>query len=237
MEEEHKQKISIAKTGRKTGPLSEERKRKISEANKGRISPMKGVKRGPLSEETRKKISEANLGKIPWNKDKKGYQRPGMKGEKHPFYGKFGSESSSWKGDYTNITVHQLHWRIIQKKPKPDLCETCHEKKAFDLTNISPKYDSNTYNEDLTNWKWLCRRCHMTKDGRLNTLVSTYNIPKNTPDMKCSICEGQTDIDKSNGRPHWRFIENKRLCRRCYRRVKCGVKVIRGPYNIVTCLT
>ena len=41
-------------------PKSEEHKRKLSEANKGRTLP----------EESRKKISEANKGKIPWSKGK-----------------------------------------------------------------------------------------------------------------------------------------------------------------------
>ena len=57
MSEEHRRKLSEAKKGKK---FSEETRRKISEANKRRT----------LSEETRRKISES------------------MKGENHPFYGK-----------------------------------------------------------------------------------------------------------------------------------------------------
>lgn len=43
--------------------LSEETKRKIGEANKGKVR----------SEETRKKISVSSKGRTPWNKDKSGY--------------------------------------------------------------------------------------------------------------------------------------------------------------------
>ena len=43
--------------------LSEETKRKISEATKGRVPWEKGRKRGPHSEETKRKMSEANKGK------------------------------------------------------------------------------------------------------------------------------------------------------------------------------
>ena len=62
--EEAKRKISEALKGKKRGPHSEEAKRKISEV-------MKGKKRGPHSEETKKKMSEALKGKPSWNKGKK----------------------------------------------------------------------------------------------------------------------------------------------------------------------
>ena len=55
------------KKGYKTKPCSEERKLKISKANKGRTSPMKGKK---FSEEHKKKISLSKLGKHKiWNED------------------------------------------------------------------------------------------------------------------------------------------------------------------------
>jgi len=54
--EEHKRKLAEAKKGRKRGPFSEETKRKMSEAKKGRISPMKGK---TFTEEHKRKIAEA----------------------------------------------------------------------------------------------------------------------------------------------------------------------------------
>jgi hypothetical protein len=54
--EEHRQKISEAKKGKKGKPHSEETRQKMSEARKGK-------KRKPRSEETRRKISEARKGK------------------------------------------------------------------------------------------------------------------------------------------------------------------------------
>lgn len=68
-----------------TFTMSEETKKKISEANKGRQPPNKGISRSAevkkkLSEankgkqwssEVKKKISEANNGRVPWNKGKK----------------------------------------------------------------------------------------------------------------------------------------------------------------------
>ena len=66
LSEEHKRKISEAHKGRKRGVMSEEHKRKISEGNrnsysKGRKAWNKGV---PQTEEHKNKISEANKGKI-----------------------------------------------------------------------------------------------------------------------------------------------------------------------------
>jgi|ERR1700747_77933 len=58
--EEHKRKISIAHTGKKRDPFSDEWKRKLSEAGKGRVPHNKGV---PPSLETRNKISISNTGK------------------------------------------------------------------------------------------------------------------------------------------------------------------------------
>ena len=60
MSEETKRKIGEASKGRNTGPKSEEHKRKISEALKNRPSHLKGK---TLSEEHKRKISEANKGK------------------------------------------------------------------------------------------------------------------------------------------------------------------------------
>ena len=50
--EEHKRKISEAHKGKKNGPHSEETKRKMSEAKKGK-------KRAPFTEEHKRKMSEA----------------------------------------------------------------------------------------------------------------------------------------------------------------------------------
>ena len=58
---EIKKKISLSLTGQKRGPHSQEHRRKISDAKRGKTS----------TPETRKKLSEAHLGQVPWNKGKK----------------------------------------------------------------------------------------------------------------------------------------------------------------------
>ena len=81
--EDARRKMSEAKKGKpahnKGKPMSEEQKKKLSEANKGKPSNKKGI---PLSEETRRKISENHCD---------------CSGEKGPFYGKHHSEESKRK--------------------------------------------------------------------------------------------------------------------------------------------
>lgn len=71
-------------------------------------------------------------------------------GENHPF----------WKGD--NVGYASLHGWIKRKLPKTSKCQYCKIKPAYDLANINQEY-----RRDLSDWEWLCRRCHMLKDGRL----------------------------------------------------------------------
>lgn len=135
---------------------SEERKRKQSERVSGKNHPM--------------------YGKTPWNKNIKMW-----KDKKHPFsgcnhtnenkqkisksmIGKYlESNSSMWKGD--KVGYHALHDWIKRRKPKPKSCVRCNKRKAYDLANISGKYK-----RDVDDFEWLCRKCHMTKDGRLEKM-------------------------------------------------------------------
>ena len=103
--EEHKRKISEANKGR-TGPNkgkkgkkhTEEAKRKMSEAKKG-------IKRRPFSEEHKRKMSEARKGRTPWNKGKTGVyseetirkQSEAKKGKKNPMSGKKHTEEHKRK--------------------------------------------------------------------------------------------------------------------------------------------
>lgn len=68
-----------------------------------------------------------------------------------------------WKGKDAGIKA--IHIWVKTRYLKPDLCEICKINKPIDLANISQKYHRN-----LTDWEWLCRRCHMIKDGRMNNL-------------------------------------------------------------------
>ena len=74
-----------------------------------------------------------------------------------------GSKNGMWKGDKVGYAA--LHEWVKKHKTKPELCELCNIKKAIDLANISQKYK-----RDLSDWEYLCRSCHMKKDGRMKNL-------------------------------------------------------------------
>lgn len=129
-----------------------------------------------------------------WNKGKSGndfkkhYKNPnsfiGMKGKKHTKesidknrIAHLGEKNPAWKGD--NISIRSLHAWVKRHKPKPEYCECCRKRKPFDLANISQKYK-----RDINDYEWICRKCHMKKDGRsikvLNNLRQ-YKINSNIP--------------------------------------------------------
>lgn len=74
----------------------------------------------------------------------------------------------NWKGN--KVSYGALHDYIKSKINKPSKCESCNIRPAFDITNISGKYK-----RDLKDWKWLCRRCHMIDDGRLEKFIKVNN--------------------------------------------------------------
>ena len=70
-----------------------------------------------------------------------------------------------WKGD--SVGLDALHIWVRNRIKKPKFCQYCKTKRPYDLANISQKYK-----RDLSDWEWLCRKCHMIKDGRLKNLIS-----------------------------------------------------------------
>ena len=81
---------------------------------------------------------------------KTGKPYPAAQGEKH----------GMWKGN--NVGYHSLHQWISSRKPKPKFCEKCKKEKPKDLSNIS-----GDYQRKISDYEWLCRKCHMIKDGRI----------------------------------------------------------------------
>lgn len=116
----------------------------------GRLN--KGKKR---SEEFRKKLSQKYLG------------------SGNPFYGKHHSlelrksigerskdeKAHNWKGDKVGYAA--LHIWVKRRLRKPIVCQICKTKKPYDLANISQRYK-----RDVSDWEWLCRKCHIRQDGR-----------------------------------------------------------------------
>lgn len=70
--------------------------------------------------------------------------------------------NAMWKGD--QVGYGAVHDFVIRRKIKSTGCENCGKiTKKLDLANIS-----GDYKRDLDDWEYLCRKCHMIKDGRIN---------------------------------------------------------------------
>ena len=66
--------------------------------------------------------------------------------------------NKKWKGN--NVGYRALHAWVRRKLPKPKSCQKCHHTSwLLDLSNIS-----GNYLRDLSDWEYLCRKCHVNKD-------------------------------------------------------------------------
>jgi len=109
------------------------------------------------SKETKREVGLANKGK--------------KRSEEHKqkiSFANIGSKNSNWKGDKVGMCA--LHSWVKRNKPKSEFCECCKKVNPYDLANISGKYL-----RDVNDYEWLCRRCHIHKDGRINNLKQYQN--------------------------------------------------------------
>ncbi len=65
-----------------------------------------------------------------------------------------------------NAGIEAIHIWVKKRKPKPKFCECCNLKPPYDLANISGEYK-----RDVDDFEWLCRKCHMEKDGRIKSMI------------------------------------------------------------------
>lgn len=92
---------------------------------------------------------------------------------------RIGEKNPIWKGD--KVGIPSLHMWVKRRKKKPELCVRCRKEKPRDLAN------KGVYDRNLKNWEWLCRRCHMQKDGRLKRFIKIKN-PLLSETRKCKFC-------------------------------------------------
>jgi hypothetical protein len=99
-----------------------------------------------------------------------------------------GNNNGMWKGD--SVSYISLHQWVKYNKPKPELCECCGLKTPYDLANISQEYK-----RDIDDYEWLCRKCHMKKDGRLDNIIKSLKVfrSKNDIEFICREC-GKTSF-------------------------------------------
>ena len=102
-----------------------------------------------------------------------------------------GENNGMWTGEEAGLMA--IHAWVRARKPKPEFCECCGIEQPYDLANISQEY-----HRDIDDFEWLCRRCHMTKDGRLEKL-------------------------KENGKRYWKMIDTSKFCWEC---LCCSYRVI-----------
>lgn len=116
--------------------------------------------------EYREHMRQSHLGQKPWNKGIKIGSNPDhaekLRGRKMPLT--TGEKHWNWKGD--TVKYGSLHDYLKYHFSKFNKCFQCNEIKNLDLDNISQKYK-----RELSDWEWLCRRCHMIKDGRMEKLI------------------------------------------------------------------
>jgi len=82
---------------------------------------------------------------------------------------KLNEKNPQWKGK--SVGLNSLHLYLKSHHKKPERCVNCGKKTdKLDLANISGKYK-----RDINDFEWLCRSCHMKKDGRINNLKQYKN--------------------------------------------------------------
>lgn len=108
-----------------------------------------------------------------------------------------GANNPGWKAG--KVGYFGLHRWVRKHLSKPDRCSECNELKPLDLANIS-----GTYQRDLSDWQWLCRRCHLYADGIIQNLVARS---KARARPRCGVAECS--------KPH----QAKGMCKMHYYRV------------------
>lgn len=112
-----------------------------------------------------------------------------------------GNLIGKWKGDRRIYLA--LHKWLRKHLPKPNQCQECGEvKRQLDLACVT-----GNYTEDFENWKYLCHKCHMKLDLKVDYTNAC-----------CERCKSkETKILKKFGIPHWYVSETGGwLCRTCH---------------------
>lgn len=92
-----------------------------------------------------------------------------------------GDKSANWKGD--DVGRIRLHVWLRKYLTKPKLCQECNRVPPYDLAN------KGIYNREFKNWEWLCRKCHMLKDGRLEKLKEMGRANGFLERISCFVCK------------------------------------------------
>jgi hypothetical protein len=134
--------MSASAKARKRGPLSEETKRKISEAQRGKI----------ITPEQRAKMSASHKG-VPLSETHRQNMVAALpRGDRHP----------GWKGDA--VSYIGLHAWMLRHFTKIGVCEDCGATpEKTEWANVT-----GLYIRDRAQFRELCISCHRTLDNPKN---------------------------------------------------------------------
>ena len=110
-------------------------------------------------------------GQPAWNKGKSSWSKGKHFSQEHRYkisQSRQNEGNGMWKGD--SVGLSGLHAWVRVRLLKPKKCFECKDKPPMDLANVSGQYK-----RDLSDWEWLCRSCHMKKDGRLMRMQETLS--------------------------------------------------------------
>lgn len=80
----------------------------------------------------------------------------------------------------------RIHKWVRREKKVPKRCQDCKKIKPLDAANKSGKYL-----KDLGDWEYLCRNCHMSKDGRKKWLASIAGEATKKPVIQRDLKSGR----------------------------------------------
>lgn len=151
--------------------VSEEVRKKISDANKGRTSPNKGkhiihsgsFKKGHIGYFKGEKLTEEHRKNM--SLTTKGIPAPNRTGSKNGF----------WKGD--NVGYIALHDWVKKWRGKPTKCEHCGIENIFDKLGrnlIHWANKSQRYLRDTNDWIALCAKCHKKYDKAMGVKINQW---------------------------------------------------------------
>lgn len=105
---------------------------------------------------------------------------------------KISDKNPNWLGNKVGYAA--LHIWVAKRLGVPDRCSKCGKVGRVDLANKSQEYK-----RDVLDWDWLCRRCHMLGDGRMDNLLA---IAKERAEagwkiVVCLICKKEKSRKRS----------------------------------------
>lgn len=115
-----------------------------------------------VSQQTKDKISKFFKGKT--YEEIHGIEKAKLLKKKRSI-SKLDRKNPQWKNKPSISAIHEY---IRRRKPKPKVCEHCKSKPPKDLSN-----KNHRYTRKLSNYEWLCRKCHREYEKK-NNLLSDF---------------------------------------------------------------